>query len=52
MIDYINFVLSWSFLAAQRFSAAEAAEITLQSDLESEADDPEFDDLDSCYRTK
>ena len=49
MIDYINFVLSWSFLAAQRFSAAEAAEMILQSDIESEEDDPEFDDSDSCY---
>ena len=49
MIDDINFVLSWSLLAAQRFSAAEAAEMTLQSDIESEADDPEFDDSDSRY---
>ena len=48
MIDYINFVLPWSFLVAQRFSAAEAAEMILQSDIESE-DDPEFDDSDSCY---
>ena len=32
---------------AQRFSAAEAAEMILQSDIENEEDDPEFDD--SCY---
>ena len=34
---------------AQRFSAAEAAEMILQSDIESDEDDPEFDDSDSCY---
>ena len=32
----------------QRFSAAEAAEMIFQSDIESEEDDPEFDDSDPC----
>ena len=49
MIDYINFALSWSFLATQRFSAADAAEMILYSDMKSDEDDPEFDDSDSCH---
>ena len=43
------FALPWSLLATQIFSAADAADMILYSDMKTDEDDPEFDDSDSCY---